>query len=183
VIGPPFPEVLDAARLGAEWAWAELFDDLAGAVAGYLRSRGAPDPEDAVSEVFHSLAKGIGGFQGGEEQFRAWVFTIARSRMIDQRRALGRRPLEPLAAGYDAADPGSDPAAIHESTAAATRAVEMLASLTPDQAEVVALRVFSELSLHEVALVMGRNVNTIKQLQHRALRSLRRRFSDEAVTR
>jgi RNA polymerase sigma-70 factor, ECF subfamily len=71
---------------------------------------------------------------------------------------------------------------VYEANDAQARALAMLASLTPDQAEVVALRVLGDLSLEQVAAITGRKVNAVKQLQHRALQALRRNFSDEAVT-
>ena len=182
-IGEHFQEVLDAARVGAEWAWAELWGDLAGPVTGYMRSKGVREPEDATAEVFSQMARSIGGFRGSEEQFRSWVFTIAHSRLIDQHRWYARRSTEQLSPGFERLDPASDPVAVYEANASQVRALDMLASLTPDQAEVVALRILGELSLEQVPNVTGRKVNAVKQLQHRALQALRRNLSDEAVTR
>ncbi len=182
-IGEHFPEVLDAARLGAEWAWTELWGDLAGSVTGYMRSKGVREPEDATAEVFSQIARSIGAFRGSEEQFRSWVFTIAHSRLIDQHRWYARRSTEELPPGFERLDPSSDPAVVYEANDSQARALAMLSSLTPDQAEVVALRVLGDLSLEQVAAITGRKVNTVKQLQHRALQALRRDFSDEAVTR
>ena len=65
---------------------------------GYLRANGAPDPEDVLSEAFLQVARDIGGFEGDQESFRAWVFTIAHHRLIDARRRSARRPVD-LTAG------------------------------------------------------------------------------------
>ncbi|MGF1666299.1 MAG: RNA polymerase sigma factor [Acidimicrobiia bacterium] len=181
-IGEHFPEVLDAARLGAEWAWTELWADLAGPVTGYMRSKGVREPEDATAEVFTQIAKSLESFQGSEERFRSWVFTIAHSRLIDQHRWYARRRTEALPPGLDRLDPLSDPAVVYEANDSQARALAMLSSLTPDQAEVVALRVLGDLSLEQVASITGRKVNAVKQLQHRAFESLRRSLSDETVT-
>ena len=48
-LGESFPGVLLATRGRAEWAWTLIYRDLAPLVMGYLRSRGAREPEDPCS--------------------------------------------------------------------------------------------------------------------------------------
>jgi RNA polymerase sigma factor (sigma-70 family) len=178
--GESFPQVLDAAKVGAEWAWAQLWDSLAGPLTGYARARGAPDPEDVTADVFAEVARRIGSFGGHEADFRSWAFTIAHSRIVDRLRAADRRQTETLPAGFERPDADADPARVYE--AAEQRALELLSSLTPEQAEVVALRILGDLSIDQVAEVTGRNANAVKQLQFRALQALRRNLG-EAVTK
>ena len=92
VLGPDFSKILTAAKGGAEWAWADLYRDLAGAVRGYFRARGALDAEDLASETFLQVARDIQSFDGDEDGFRSWVFVIAHRRLIDSWRAAGSRP-------------------------------------------------------------------------------------------
>ncbi len=40
-IGVAFPEILAAARTGAEWAWERLYESIAGGVRGYVAAQGA----------------------------------------------------------------------------------------------------------------------------------------------
>src|SRR4030081_3701589 len=58
-LGESFEVVLAAARTGADWAWEALYRDLAPLVHGYLRSRGAREPEDLTGEVFLGIARGL----------------------------------------------------------------------------------------------------------------------------
>jgi RNA polymerase sigma factor (sigma-70 family) len=74
---------VQAARVGGEWAFSLLWEDLSGPVAGYLRARGVHDVEDVTSEVFLAAFKGIRGFQGNGDSFRSWLFTIAHHRSVD----------------------------------------------------------------------------------------------------
>lgn len=182
-LGESFHDVLDAARLGSEWAWSALWEDLAGSVVGYMRARGVSEPDEAVGDVFASMASSLGGFTGDEDAFRSWVFTIAHRRMVDHTRRRSRSREEPTAEPSESEVVGGDPADVFEMQASEDRALAMLASLTPDQAEVLALRVIGDLSLEQTAAVTGRKINAVKQLQHRAIKSLRRKISDEAVTR
>lgn len=50
VLGPRFEAVLARAREGDELAWVALHQDLAGQLLGYLRGRGALEPEDELEE-------------------------------------------------------------------------------------------------------------------------------------
>jgi DNA-directed RNA polymerase specialized sigma24 family protein len=59
------------------------------------RVRGTPDPEDLVGDTFVRVVRGLAGFEGNEEQFRAWVFAISRRRAIDLARTSARRPEKP----------------------------------------------------------------------------------------
>src|SRR5687768_6236921 len=76
---------------GDEDALAGIYRLLAPAVIGYLRGQGAREPEDVASEVFVSVVRGLPFFEGDEDGFRAWVFTIAHRRLTDERRLLARR--------------------------------------------------------------------------------------------
>jgi DNA-directed RNA polymerase specialized sigma24 family protein len=90
--GEQFHSVLQAAQADAGWAYERLYRWLSPSVCGYLRMQGAYDPEDLTSEVFLGAFRAIGSFSGGEDGFRAWVFTFAHRRLTDDRRARGCRP-------------------------------------------------------------------------------------------
>lgn len=176
--GDEFPSVLAAAQAGDEVAWARLYDALAPQVGGYLRSRGSVDVDDLVGEVFLHLARGVGRFEGDEARFRSWVFMIATSRVIDERRRRTRRPTDPLS-DADIINL-TDPVDVEEAGVAAVAAVELgnlLSVLTPDQRIVVELRIFSQLTGEEIATVVGKPLTAVKALQRRAFAHLRRHLA------
>jgi RNA polymerase sigma factor (sigma-70 family) len=179
---PMFEEVLRAAQAGAGWAFARLNQSLAPAVAGYLRAQGADDPEDLTSEVFIKVLLGCGSFAGGESQFRSWVFSVAHSRLVDARRAKTRtHDVHPLDDASVHDDGGSTSAAAEDEALgrlATERATELLGRLSPDQRDVLALRLISQMSVDEVAVVLGKPPGAVKALQRRALATLRRRMGD-----
>jgi RNA polymerase sigma-70 factor (ECF subfamily) len=57
-------------------------------------------------------------------------------------------------------------------------ALARIASLPPAQAEVVLLRVVGDLSVEDVAEVVGRRPGAVRALQHRALQRLARETVD-----
>src|SRR5919205_3160349 len=90
--GPAFEQVLAAAQAGAGWAFEVLYGELAGPVTGYLRLHGAQEPDDLASETFLQVFTGLASFTGDEDGLRAWVFTIAHRRLVDDWRRRSRRP-------------------------------------------------------------------------------------------
>jgi len=180
-----FDQVLAAAQANAGWAFARLYESLAPAVAGYLRAQGAREPEDLTSEVFLAVFGRLGSFVGGESQFRSFVFTIAHHRLIDERRALARRP-PPQALGARGLDDfdhtqsaAAEDVALRDMATERVRAA--LAQLAPDQRDVLTLRVIADLSVEQVAHALGKRPGAVKALQRRALERLRRDFSKEGV--
>ena len=142
--------------------------------------------EDAASEVFVGVVRGLARFRGGERDFRAWVFSIAHRRMMDERRRRARRreqPLDPsdLAEATDL-HPRGDAEAEALDRAGRDWALGALASLTEDQRAVLLLRVLADLPVADVARILGRSVGAVKALQGRALAALARRIEREGVT-
>jgi RNA polymerase sigma-70 factor (ECF subfamily) len=171
VIGGPFAEILDAARLGSDWAVGVLWRELQPPLLRYLRTGAREAAEDLASETWLEVARGLGRFQGGEEQFRAWLFTIARHRLVDWRRKVGRRRTEPVAWLPErpaAADTEEEALAL----VGTEEALALLAALPPDQAEVLVLRVAAGLDANQVAQVVGKKPGAVRVLQHRGLRRL-----------
>ena len=179
-LGEAFPQVIDAARAGAPWAFARLYHDLAPAVAGYLRVQRATEPEDLTSEVFLGVFSGLDSFQGSESQFRSWVFTIAHRRLLDERRRALRRPAQaPL--DSDLSTPGGDVEREAMEAIGERWVTDLCARLSADQRTVLLLRIVADLTAEEVARVMGKTVGAVKALQRRGLASLRRTLSREGV--
>lgn len=170
-MGPELDLHVAAARAGGSWAFAALWEELSPVVFGYVRARGAAEPEDVTSEVFLAAFARIGSFAGDGRAFRSWLFTIAHHKAVDA----VRRPARDVPAGVldDGRTTGSaeDEALARLGDANARR---LLAVLTDDQRDVLLLRVIGDLSLEETAAVLGRPLGAVKSLQHRALGRLRK---------
>ncbi|MFC5791260.1 sigma-70 family RNA polymerase sigma factor [Agromyces tardus] len=172
-----FPGVLLAAQSGAQWACTNLWVDYAPAVMAFLRARGSHEPEDLTSEVFLAVFDQLDRFRGGEPEFRTFVFTIAYRRLVDELRRRSARGIHEE--WSEELDTRRSPSAEHEATTqladAATRA--LLDGLPPDQRNVMVLRIIADLTVEQVAAVLGKRPGAVKALQRRALESLRRRLA------
>jgi RNA polymerase sigma-70 factor (ECF subfamily) len=173
-----FDELRLAVLAHESWACHRLYGDYAGRVLGYLRAQGAREPEDLTSEVFLRVFDRLAQFSGDEPHFRSWLFTIAHRVLIDDVRRRQRRP-QTTTLGVDV-ESSSTGDVEHEALAnvGAEWADQLMSSLPPDQRAVVALRVTSDLSLEQVADILGKRVGAVKSLQHRALENLRRRCEE-----
>jgi RNA polymerase sigma-70 factor (ECF subfamily) len=175
--GDELEAALTAARGGDEDAFAVVWRDLHPRLVRYLTVRGDDAPEDVAAETWVQVLRGIGSFEGGLAEFRAWLFTIARHRAIDQGRARTRRPTVLVADPAEAA--GGGPTAPSAEQHAAdnedlARALRLVATLPPAQAEMVALRVLAGLDVADVAELLGKRPGTVRVGVHRALRTLAR---------
>ena len=176
--GVDFEHVLAAAQANAGWALTWLYETLAPAVAGYARSQGIREAEDLTSDVFIAVLTRTRSFHGTEAQFRNWVFTIAHHRIVDERRKTSRRPeeepIDDVVIGERQAttDAGAEDEAMRRLGTDQVR--HLLAALTPDQRDVIVLRVIAGMSVEEVATTLDKRPEAVKGLQRRALAALRR---------
>jgi RNA polymerase sigma factor (sigma-70 family) len=180
--GEAFDAVLHAAHAGAPWALERIYRAFAPAVAGYVRMQGAADPDDVASEVFIGAFRTIASFQGGEEQFRSWLFTIAHRRLLDERRRLGRRAtiVDSYAEAVDVPAPFDAEAAALQRLAG-ERVRRLCEQLVPDQRDVLLLRLVGGLTVEEVAAVVDKSPGAVKALQRRGLAALRKILEREGV--
>ena len=179
-IGEGFPDVLHAARAGAPWAFERLYVELAPVVGGYLRLQGAAEPDDLTSETFLGLFGRLASFEGSEQQFRSWVFTIAHRRLVDERRRAARRPTI-MTADTDLLDrAGGDVEQDVFAVLGTARVYELCAGLSDDQRQVLILRVVGDLTVEQVAAIVDKSVGAVKALQRRALQALRRKLERTA---
>ena len=172
-----FDSVIVAAREGADWAWSHLYQAVAGPVLGYLRVQGAAEPEDLVGETFLSLARNIKAFDGDEANFRSWAFTVAHSRLIDERRARGRKPVTPVADPVETLGGDVEDEALEAVTAQEIRVT--LDRLPEGQRDVLVLRYLGGFTVDEIASMMGKRPGAIKAVQRRAVKRLRRLLATE----
>ena len=152
-------------------------------VVGYLRGQGARDPENLAGGVFVGVLRNLDRFAGDEAAFRSWLLVIAHRRLVDQRRAAARRPLdlrEPLRIA-DLVDARAAGDAEAEALAGieSARVIAALDALTDEQRTVVLLHAVGDLSLPQIAQVMGKRLGAVKSLHHRGLAAAARALGTE----
>ena len=141
-------------------------------VYAYLarRVRERAEVEDLTAEVFRKALDGLRGFEWRGAPFAAWLLRIAANALIDRARSAQRTP--PLAA----ADEGEQVAAVDADALERAGLFRLVAELPDDQRRVIELRFAGERSIREIAAALGRTEGAVKQLQLRALQTLRKRM-------
>ena len=132
--------------------------------------------EDIASDVFVRLLEASQAGRGPETNLKGWLLATASHIVIDHFRKFYRRPESEL------------PETIPDGTAAVPvdyekrerdeRLKGAMNSLTEEQQYVITLRFNQGYSLEETANLMKKNINSVKQLQFRALAALNRALSE-----
>ncbi|HEV8140857.1 MAG TPA: sigma-70 family RNA polymerase sigma factor [Pyrinomonadaceae bacterium] len=147
-------------------------------VARRVRDRAAT--EDLTSEVFRKALANINRFKWTGAPFGAWLLRIASNLIADRARRQAKNGVHvdesSLAVGprhgTQASSPQTQQADLEESERRAW-VISKVDELPEDQRRVVRMRFAEEKSINEIALELGRSEGAIKQLQFRALQSLR----------
>ena len=150
--------------------FAELYDahfaPIYAFVAKRIRDRAAA--EDVTAEVFRRALAGIGTFEWRGVPFVAWLYRIAANEIADHLKSAARERAEVT---IDV--PAPDEIEIIDQRALLFRLVDRLPA---DQRRVIVMRFAEERSVREIATAIGRSEGAVKQLQWRALQTLRARM-------
>ena len=130
------------------------------------------DAEDAANEAFTKAFVRIASFTERGDAFTPWLFRIAHNEVIDRHRRRRVRADLPLAAAADRADPRPLPDEAAADADAHDRLLALLDALSEDQRQVLKLRL-AGLTGTEIAAVLGKRHDAVRQLQSRALERLR----------
>ena len=133
------------------------------------------EAEEVAQEVFCRVLLRLSNPRGAEEvEVRSgYLVRSAQNLLADRWRALGRhrdadaRYAESRSGAPEAPDELLERAEEHEAVRRA------LARLSPSQRQVLRLRIVEQLSAEETAAVIGKSADAVRQVQHRALRTLR----------
>jgi len=127
------------------------------------------DAEDVCAETFAAAFEGWPRFRG-EVEVRLWLLGIARRKVANALRGQARRREIELSPDFDAPD-----ASPHHSPSSAWQRMEnrqamrrLLANLKDDQREALLLKYIEELSIDQIAVVMGRSKASVNSLLQRA---------------
>ena len=179
-VASPDDSALRAAQRGEAAGLSALFRTYQPRLLRYLRAREPRLADDLASETWLAVAQRLGTFEGNTSEFTAWLFTIARLRMIDARRTATRRRTDPTADIDDGSSASTEQVAIDKLSA--QDAVNLITgALTDDQAEVILLRTLGDLSVDQVAELLGHDAGWVRVTQHRATRRLAERYSERLL--
>lgn len=175
VTNPPDERLLVEAAQRDPARFADLYEHNFARVYAYVSRRLAERcaAEDVTAEVFHQALANLDRFEWRGTPFVAWLLRIAANAIVDYWRRTSRE--QQLA---DEDGPESFPVNAENIEQVECRAMlfRLVATLPGDQRRVIEMRFAEERPIREIALEMGRTEGSIKQLQFRAIQSLREKM-------
>lgn len=176
-VGPgDFDTLLAAARRNEGRSREELYRRFAPGVAAYVRRQGLDDPAGTTNDVFVRVLTHLDTFDGDARSFRSWLFVIAHSLVVDERRRKRRLDAYAGATGILRETVAGDVEEEAVEALSGSDVDRLLAGLSADQRDVLLLRVVADLPVERVADILGKQPGAIRALQHRALATLRRQL-------
>jgi RNA polymerase sigma factor (sigma-70 family) len=136
-----------------------------------------PTAEDLTGDVFKSAIEGLPRFRGPVEALGGWLYTMAHHDLSDYRRRQARHLVQPLDDLFDEAALAAgadDPEDLAIKRIEGDRVLAALRQLSPDQREVLLLRMAAGLTAPEVAATLGKTTGAVKALQNRGVAGLAR---------
>lgn len=170
-------DLIARAREGDSAALSAIYDQYAQKIYIYFYHRlgNRQLAEDLTGDVFVRMVEAVDTSRFADISLSGWLYRIAHNLLVDHL----RKQREEVTIPEELPLPGGEPAAVAERKLAQDRLREALEELTEDQRQVIILRFGEGLPVREVAEIMGKRENAIWQLQHRALKSLRRILAEE----
>jgi RNA polymerase sigma-70 factor (ECF subfamily) len=166
--------------------FADIYDEYFELVYAYAarRLRDRAEAEDLTAEVFRKALQSLPRFKWTGAPFASWLFRIASNLIADRvKRAAREGSAEPsLAAGLASpGQPGSTQTQQTDLEECERRAelFRLLGELAEDQQRVVIMRFTEDKSIREIANELDRSEGAVKQLQFRALQTLRKKITPE----
>ncbi|MFZ9856768.1 MAG: RNA polymerase sigma factor [Roseiflexaceae bacterium] len=150
---------------------AELYDTHAETLRRYIFRRVGDFglAEDLCNEVFVRMLESLDTYQERGLPIEAWMYRIARDRIIDTYRWQNRHPSTPLSNIEICA-----PTVHHVESDEMFRT--MLENLNDDQRRVLLMRYRDDLTFAEIATALDRSEGAVKQLKRRGLQQIKERY-------
>lgn len=173
---PARPTILQRIAAGDRGAVQQCIDAYGPLVGTLARRMGlvGGEAEDAIQDIFVALWRSAERFDPALAAETVFVAMIARRRLIDVRRRIGRRAEGSASEAGESLESGERSAieqlAVHDEGA---RARAALSELRPEQRRVIELSVLEGLSHQQIADATGMPLGTVKTHARRGLQRVR----------
>lgn len=175
--------LLDAAKQMDREALVKIFDTYSPAIYNYAfrLCNDALMADYIVGDVFAKLLEHLSAGGGPSTNLRSYLYEMAYHMVVDEARHSNRTtkiekvdllPHDEYSSGI-----GVEDRVLFKSIMRAIRT-----HLTVDQRHVVVLRFLEGFSVHETAVIIGKEESNVKVIQNRAIAALRKALGYEGVT-
>lgn len=179
-----FKALIHKAKEGDPDAFGLLYEEYLTPIYRFimLRVRNKADAEELSQTTFLKAWNGIHSFEDQGKPFLSWLYTVARNTVIDYWKKKKDVHIESDEPYFESLpDHVADPHAQAFSHEQGALLKEALRTLTPDQQEIIVLKFIEERTNKEISDITGKTEDAIRQLQFRALKSLRESFPKDSL--
>lgn len=168
-------ELMRKAKEGESWAFAKLYELYFTPVFRfiYFRVKSREEAEDLTQTVFLKVYQAREQFTEGEASIRGFFFTVARNAVIDYWRKKKDVLFGETAEYAHLPDQRETPDQSMIQEQQIEKLKEAIAKLTDEQQEIILLKFINGLSNKEIASIVDKSEDAVRQMQCRAIRSLR----------
>ena len=162
-------------QAGDATALEELVEQHYGPMLYFVRRMlgGSADAEDILQDTWLAVLRNLRKLRN-PEAFSTWLYRIARNHVYQQLRK--QNPVLPLSEEVEATAAPEETGGFSAQEAA--RVHECLEKLRPEHREVLVLRFLERMSYQDIALVVGRELGTVRSRIHYAKRALRKEMEE-----
>lgn len=166
------------ARRGDKRAMKQIYQAYFSPVYNFIRLRvdDSQQADDLASDVFVRLMTAFRDGKAPRKSLRGWLFQVARNLLYDSYGRASAYTEEALEEWVPASREETDPEIRLMQALDSQRVRQAIQRLTADQQEILVLRFAQALSLEETADITGKNINTVKSIQFRAVNALRQQL-------
>lgn len=138
----------------------------------FYRTRHRETAQDLTSQTFLKALEAFKRFDATRASAATWLYRIARNALIDHLRA--QRTNDDLDVVAEILPSAVNVASDVETKQALEKASALLTQLTPEQREIVLLRLWDDMSYAEIAEITGKNESACKMAFSRGMAALRK---------
>ncbi len=163
-------------------AFSDLYDIFIDHIYRYVYYRvHSNDAEDLVETIFLKVWENINKYNAKKRAFSAWIFRIAHNLVVDYYRSSKDRGYEEL--GIDIASKDREHNPIRKAERGLDNEIlkKAIKKLKKNYQEIIIQKFINELSNTEIAQIMKKSEGSLRILQHRALKALRRELGEMGV--
>jgi RNA polymerase sigma-70 factor (ECF subfamily) len=161
------PSLVESAKRDPE-AFGRLFDRYFDLIYRFFwyRCKDRMLSEDLTSETFFKALRQLPHFEGGDEDFLPWLYTIARNTLVDRMRKKQEEPVEIVENDLRTENP-------YHQVELRMDVWMLLSQLSEQQRQVVQLRFIDDMPVKEIADMIGKSESATKSILYRALKQLK----------
>ncbi|MBI5754464.1 sigma-70 family RNA polymerase sigma factor [Candidatus Peregrinibacteria bacterium] len=170
------------AQKGDQEAFAKIYDIFVDQIYRYVyyRVQGA-DVEDIVETVFLKVWENIRQYKPQKKSFSAWLFRIAHNLVVDHYRAYKDKIFDELSSDLPDQSRQHNPIRSAQSSFDNLVLKKALVKVKKQYREIILHKFINELSNSEIAEILGKSEGSLRILQFRALKALRKELEEMGI--